>query len=297
MNLLQAMSRWSIFKIVAGMLLLLNFSGCSRSGEEVAMAANGNTSSKNLKWPSPVTCPKLGEIDPIALFAALPDRSGSHLENTETTQLLKQELIGQVKRLVPGTQVFIHFISGQTYSNRETVIQDVIPFAPTANQCQVNNPFDPREISRCKAFEEQQKAQWACVEAAQSRIIQAINHINPDAAHNTDIVGGFLLVDELFRAYGQVEKILWVASDFQDNVRMPLPSNLRGYQGATVILRTTFEGDPQPLRDEVQIWEERIMRWGGSVQSLPLGVPLPPTAAGHIRTETGKKGSDRIVTD
>lgn len=283
---IQSVRRWSTIGLLFGIFLILIFSGCSRSGGEAALAYNNEPPAEKNPWPNTLTCPKLGEIDPIALFAALPDRTGSHLEGPVTTQLIKQELIAQVKRLDPGTQVFIHFISGQTYSNRETLIQDVIPFAPTANDCKVNNPFDPREVSRCKLAKEQQKTQWACVEAAQSRISQAIDQMNPDTALTTDIAGGFLLVDELFRAYGHVAKTLWIASDFQDNVGVPVTRDMTGYHGAKVLFRTTLGGNPQRLRREVKNWEERIMRWGGSVKSLPLGIPIPTKAAGPVGLDT-----------
>lgn len=221
----------------------------------------------------PNRCPDLSEIEPLHLVGVLIDRSGSVWDLDKGAMILA-DLSEQVRQLPPSTFFFARFISDQSYRDGERIVADFIPQAPPEVDCEITNPFDPRQKIACAKKMRDYKAMLGCVEKARERIITKLKSIRPTRASRTDLWGGIAAVAETLNAYPTHYKMILVYSDSADNVATPLPSRLPGLKGAEVVLRSARTESPLSNDSHFSAFSARLSTWGAEARYIPLEVPI-----------------------
>lgn len=135
-------------------VFLLAASGCKTTPQAQARQPT------RIEQPSPVVCSDFPEAQVHQVVMILIDLSRS-VRRDLRDQLAKilDDASRLVRRLPPGTRVFVRFISEQSYQDSEHSLSAVIPEEPAALHCP---PFDPR----CHTEEQRQKAQVRCLDEA-----------------------------------------------------------------------------------------------------------------------------------
>ncbi len=244
--------------------LLLFFPGCKGvEGKEQRLSARG--------LQKKLSCPTPSEVEPRHVLLILCDRSGSVLDGsgmicTESAKLLPH--------LPSSTLILGRFVSSRSYSDTETFLTDAIPQRPSAPNCTLTNPFDPRQRRLCYEERLRYKAQIRCVEEARERIATSLKNLKPTRSSHTDLWGALAAAAEILAVYPQSQRTLLIYSDLHDTVGTPLPNTLPGLKGVRVIACTAKNHSPTEMARRKEVLRRRLLKWGATPEFRPLGTPL-----------------------
>jgi len=252
----------------------IGISGCSTEpGDVVEPKAAGITRQVAHESPA-VVCHGPGDFEVQQVLYLLIDRSGSYFTSEEMVGQMKVETVRYVRELPPGSALYVAYISDSSRRPQELFVKDVIPFDPPEIACDLSNPFDRGKRKHCAKLKQEREARQACVQEAYRRIGRGIDDLVPVKAPRTDVTGALLMAGEVLSAFPQAERAVVILSDGVDTEKKPLPTQVDGFSGATVVFRPPLgqagDGDKSPIAKYVAA----IANWGGEASVAPLSVPV-----------------------
>lgn len=204
------------------------------------------------------------------LVAILVDRTDSFWSK-RNQDAIRNEAPNVARQLPEATLILGRFISEDSWSDSEMFLQDVVPQLPPPIECA--NPFD----EKCLKEKRHRKSLAGCLEEARHRVADKLLRFSPQKRSlKTDIFGGIAAISELMAAYPKnLRKVVILISDLVDNVGIPLPPKLPGFEGSKVLVMTANTKGPQRVAELKAIFTQRFSGWGAArVVFRPLGLPL-----------------------
>lgn len=84
----------------------------------------------------------------------------------------------------------------------------------------------------------------------------------------TDVWGAIAAASDTLSAYPQSQRLVVIYSDLLDTVGTPLPSALPGLANTQVMVMMVKNGDPKEIKQRIEDFDKRLVRWGTKVQEL-----------------------------
>lgn len=254
---------------------LIGISGCSTEPTDVVESKAAGITRQLVQELPTVACPGPGDVEAQHVIYLLIDRSGSYFTSDEMVGQMKAEAARYVRELPPSSAVYVAYISEASARPQELVLKDIIPAEPEEVGCDLKNPFDRAKRQHCHKVKQQREARLACIQVAHRRIQQAIEGLVPVKAPRTDVTGALMMAGEVVSAYPQAERAVVILSDGVDTEKKPLPTQVDGLNGATVVFRPplgqTGVGEKTPISKYI----DAVARWGGKPSVVSLNIPVP----------------------